>query len=73
MNDKIYCNTCKWNGCRRSYNYIDPDLCYYPDNLQEIEEENYFEKTKTQIHRKMAHDINKNNNCKWFEKIEVLF
>jgi len=58
---KIYCKTCK---------YICDVLriCSSPHNTIETEKENWYEKTTKIEHILKARDINKDNDCEWYEE-----
>lgn len=67
MENEIYCSKCKYifryeiNGLFISYD------CKHPNNITEIEENNWYHKYTSEIYKNIPENINKNNDCKWYE------
>lgn len=70
MKEIVYCSKCSYNGANRN---LRNELCYYHENLSRRIDNDWFELSNTTIFRKMAYDINKNNDCDWFKEIELQF
>ena len=64
MKTKVYCKSCKY-FC---FDYSGTALCFHPNAKQGISiVDNWYNKEEKEI-RLHPSDINKNNNCKWYEK-----
>lgn len=68
MSDKIFCIECKYLFEEKRLNF-DPDfsMCQHPENLTYIE--TWRERIPRQI--VLPKFLNKNNDCKYFEKKEL--
>lgn len=64
----IYCINCKYiddSACNKTYS-----LCYSPNNFKEEIINTWYKEVKNEIFLNTPANINKNNNCKWFEEKE---
>jgi len=59
MRKKIFCKFCKHHGA--TVQGIVSRECYHPQNVVD----NWFDENFDT--RRMAYNINKNNDCRWFE------
>jgi hypothetical protein len=70
MSEKVYCKRC-FHRYRRAY--TNRDECSYKDNVDISYKEDWFDNHEIRKHKKLAKEINKNNDCKWFKRKEVSF
>ena len=64
--EKIFCNDCKYYNC--DYGSIGwREECHFPKNKKVEHHSNHNKKWKHVIHIEIPGNINKNNDCEWFE------
>lgn len=73
--EKVYCKSCKcieivnantvFGGCP-------PCKCNHPDNITIISEDKWYSRIEEKTHKQSPADINKNNDCKWYDKLDTL-
>jgi len=61
---KVYCKDCKY-----LHNVKDPK-CTHPRNIEIVVKENWYAKINFSKNRKRPSEINKNNDCNWWYRLE---
>jgi hypothetical protein len=73
--EKIYCKDCRHSGIDKyREKNTGKDICYHSNNIlkfKDFKNITYYFKYCSKIYfKKYASEINKNNDCDWFEKIK---
>ena len=71
----VYCKDCKCVEILNANTLIGgcpPCVCNYPDNLTIISEDRWYSRVEVITHKQNPSDINKNNDCKWYDKLDTL-
>ena len=60
--EKVYCRNCA------SIKKCDYYVCTYKENVKMICKEDWFEIVESEIYLKDCNELNKYNDCKWYEE-----
>jgi len=60
--EEIFCKNCRYYG-----NEIYEGICYHHKNKTVYHYKNHYGRWKSTDYLKKPHELNENNDCKWFE------